>query len=229
VDQSKVKKDYVDIVYNQEDRPFTPYPDQLTKYLSDRFGIKQGDSLLDYGCGRGEFTNGFVKCGAKASAIDMSDYITKTYNDIPFKTCDMANEPFPLEENTFDFAYSKSVIEHFYYPEKVMAEVLRVLKPGGTAIVLTPDWEVVYKSFYDDYTHRTPFTKTSLTDFMTIMGFEDVKVEKFIQLPSVWESEVAKKFSQLTALVCPDSLKAKSKWIRFSKEMMLLAVAKKPL
>ena len=56
----------------------------------------------------------------------------------------------------FDVIYSKSVIEHFYYPEKILKEAYRVLKPGGIIITLTPDWEFIYKSFYEDFTHRTP-------------------------------------------------------------------------
>lgn len=225
--QTNSTKDYVDIIYNQVDRPFTSYPSQMTKYLTERFGLQKNGSILDFGCGRGEFTQGFVDSGLKASAIDMSDYISKVYPHINFKKCDMLNESFPFEENTFDYAYSKSVIEHFYYPEKIIQEVRRVLKPKGLALILTPDWEVVYKMFYDDYTHRTPFTKVSLKDFLLINGFEDVHVEKFIQLPSVWKSDVAKIASQITALTCPDFLKEKSKWVRFSKEMMLLAVARK--
>ena len=79
--------------------------------------------------------------------------------------------------------YSKSLIEHFYYPEKIFKEAYRVLKPGGIIITLTPEWKYIYKTFYDDYTHRVPFTKESLRDIHNIHNFKEVKVESFKQLP----------------------------------------------
>lgn len=221
-------KNYVDIVYNTDERPFTGYPDQLTKYLADRFKMRPSQKILDFGCGRGEFSNGFAKCGLDVFAVDQTDCVSQHYPEIQFKPCDLIDEGFPFEDNTFDFVYSKSVIEHFYYPEKVMKEIYRVLKPGGVVVTLTPDWEIIYKMFYEDFTHRTPFTLTSLRDINLITGFQDIEVEKFIQLPSVWRSKSMKCVSQLTAMITPDFLKSKSKWVRFSKEMMLLSCGTKP-
>jgi hypothetical protein len=58
-------RDYVDVVYNEQDRPLTSYPDKLARYLFDRYGVKAGQSLLDIGCGRGEFLRGFIACGVQ--------------------------------------------------------------------------------------------------------------------------------------------------------------------
>jgi ubiquinone/menaquinone biosynthesis C-methylase UbiE len=77
----------------------------------------------------------------------------------------MANEKLPYEDNFFDVIYSKSVIEHFHYPDIIFNEAYRVLKPGGIIITLTPEWQYIYKSFYEDFTHRTPFTSVSLKIF----------------------------------------------------------------
>ena len=33
---STTKRDYVDVVYNEGDRPLTNYPDKLARYLFDR-------------------------------------------------------------------------------------------------------------------------------------------------------------------------------------------------
>ncbi len=91
------------------------------------------------------------------------------------------------------------------------------------------------KVFYEDYTHRTPFTKMSLNDLHKLEGFIDITIENFIQLPLVWDNKDFKNnllylfFSQLTKFLAPNFLKEKSKWVRFSKEVMLLSIAKKPL
>ena len=39
--------------------------------------------------------------------------------------------PYPYENNFFDLVYSKSFIEHFYYTDKILEEIYRIIKPGG--------------------------------------------------------------------------------------------------
>ena len=50
-----IDKDYVSVVYNETDRPFTQYPDLLAKYLTTRFRLEVNYQLLEVGCGRGDF------------------------------------------------------------------------------------------------------------------------------------------------------------------------------
>jgi cyclopropane fatty-acyl-phospholipid synthase-like methyltransferase len=57
--------DYIEVVYDEEGRSKTDFPDKLAAYLFDRFNMKKGQKLLEPGCGRGEFLNGFKKCGSK--------------------------------------------------------------------------------------------------------------------------------------------------------------------
>lgn len=227
---NSTQRDYVDVVYNKSDRPLTSYPQKLARYLFERYAMKNGGSLLDIGCGRGEFLNGFVECGVKGHGVDRSTVAGNYYPNLELRTADLENEKLPYADNTFDFVYSKSVIEHFYYPEKMVQEMYRVLKPGGVAITLCPDWEFNYRIYFEDYTHRTPFMQSSLRDIHLIHGFENVEVERFRQLPILWAGgSVLLPLAELTRLLVPRALKPHSKWVRFSKEIMLLSSAKKPL
>ncbi len=224
-------KNYINVIYNKKDRPFTNYPDKLSKYLFDFFRLSEKDKILDVGCGRGEFLNGFMNCGLEPYAIDLSDISKKTYPNINFKYCDLLNEPIPFEDEFFDVIFSKSLIEHFHYPEKIFKEMNRVLKKNGKIITMTPDWEINYKNFYEDYTHRTPFSETSLRDFHLINGFKDVEIYKFKQLPILWkqknlQNSILNFFSEITRIIVPDYFK-KYKWVKFSKEIILLSIAKK--
>jgi ubiquinone/menaquinone biosynthesis C-methylase UbiE len=221
------KKDYVEVIYNEKDRPFTEYPDKLAKYLVDRFDLTEGKSILDLGCGRGEFLRGFMRCGLKSYGFDQSDAARKICPAAEIKNGNL-EEQLPYDDNSFDYIYSKSVIEHFYYPEKLVEEIFRILKPGGLVITMTLDWEVIYKMFYEDYTHRTPFTKTSLRDIFLIHSFKNVNCEQFRQLPFLWKMPWLWTTTSLIALLCPGFLKKSSKLIKFSKEMMLLCSATKP-
>lgn len=224
------KHDYVDIVYNEKDRPLTTYPDKLARYLTNRFHIESGQKLLDVGCGRGEFLRGFIKCGIKGYGVDRSRAAEKYCPEAELQNADLESERFPYKENYFDVIYSKSLIEHFHYPENIVQEMFRVLKPGGLAITLCPDWKFNYRNFFEDYTHRTAFMKNSLCDIQRIHGFENVRVEYFRQLPVLWGSfRWLIPAAELTRLLAPSYLKPYSKWVRFSKEIMLLSTAIKPL
>ncbi len=225
------KQDYVDVVYNEADRPLTEYPQKLASYLFNRFGIKRGDKLLDIGCGRGEFLKGFVSCGVNGHAVDKSSSARKYCPEAELRNSDIENDGIPYPDNYFDVVYSKSVIEHFHYPEKLVKEMYRVLKPGGLAITLCPSWEYNYRIYFEDYTHRTPFMHESLRDIQIIHGFEDVQVEFFRQLPSTWYgmAAIAVPLAEITRLLVPSPLNKSSKWVRFSKEIMLLASSRKPI
>ncbi|VEN74501.1 conserved hypothetical protein [Candidatus Desulfarcum epimagneticum] len=221
------KRDYVAVTYNEKDKPFTQYPDQLTRYLFSRYDLKKGNKILDVGCGRGEFLKGFIDCGLDGYGLDQSIVSKSVCPDTEVLQVDLANEPFPYEDDFFDIVFSKSVLEHFYYPEKIVHEMYRILKPGGIVITMVPDWESIYKMFYDDYTHRTPFTIISLKEIFYIHNFGNIKVEKFRQLPFLWSLPFLNSLCSLIALISPRSLKPYSKLIKFSKEIMLLSTAVK--
>lgn len=222
------RRDYVAVTYNEEDRPFTQYPDKLARYLSSRYKLPKGNKILDLGCGRGEFLRGFIRCGLNGYGVDQSAIAKSVCPEAEILQSDLENEPLPYDDNSFDVVFSKSVLEHFYYPEKLVMEIYRIVKPGGLVITMVPDWESVYRTFYEDYTHRTPFTINSLKDIFLINGFDDVKVEKFRQLPFLWSLPWLMPFCSLVALIVPRSLRPYSKLVRFSQEIMLLSTAVKP-
>jgi predicted SAM-dependent methyltransferase len=56
-----------------------------------------------------------------------------------------ATKPFPFADNMFDFAFSEHMIEHIGLKQglSMLGECWRVLKPGGTLRIATPDLEVL--------------------------------------------------------------------------------------
>ncbi len=221
------KRDYVSVMYNEKIKPFTKYPDLLTSYFAKRYKLSNGQRILDLGCGRGDFLRGFIRCGLKGYGVDSSLMAKSICSEAEILQSDLKKKPLPYEGNNFDIIFSKSVLEHFYHPERLVHEIYRILKPGGLVITMVPDWESVYKTFYNDYTHRTPFTLTSLRDIFIINGFDNVKVERFRQLPFLWKMPWLQPLLKLLALITPASLNAYSKVVKFSKEVMLLSSAVK--
>ncbi len=221
-----MQKDYLSVVYDEKHHPYTEYPKKLCKYLFDQFGLRPGMKMLEPGCGRGEFLKNFKDLGLDVYGIDISPEAINYASNYHIKICDVEKESLPFKDETFDVLYSKSFIEHLYYPERYLSEAHRVLKPGGKLITLVPDWESNYKIYYDDFTHRTPFSKMSLTDAYKIYGFDECHVFKFRQLPLVWKYTFLNYFCAIIAPLVP--VRTKNKFLRWSRELMLVGYGIKP-
>ena len=118
--------------------------------------------------------------------------------------------------------FSKSVIEHINNTEYYISEMRRVLKVGGRIILMTPDWETQCFIFYRDPTHIHPYNKESVEKLLNMCEFKDVTSEKFIQLPKVWNSKLWYMVSSLIRTAGPVKKIYKNKFIRFSRELMIL-------
>jgi len=131
----------------------------------------------------------------------------------------------PFPDNSFDMVYNKSFLEHLREPDRFLREARRVLKPGGLLLSLVPDWEVNYKIYFDDFTHRTPFTVISLRDIYLMCDFERISVYKFRQLPIVWRFPLLNYFCAAISPFVP--VRTKNKFLRWSRELMLIGSAYK--
>lgn len=229
---------YLGTFYFRNEYGENDYPQLLCNYISERYfsksGSVKGKRLLDIGSGKGNHLIGFSRLGLEAYGLDKRDECISILEEFEITYCDIEKEPFSYSDNFFDFVYSKSALEHVTNIDNFLSEGLRVLKPGGIAVLMTPDWRSQYKFFWDDYTHVNPFTRKGLQDALIMYGFQNVECSYFLQLPLVWKYPWIKYLTKVIALL-PDSLKWKDKeekqfrrLIRFSKEEMLLAVGYKP-
>jgi SAM-dependent methyltransferase len=218
--------DYLEVIYDKKSHPLNSYPDKLIKYLFDTYGLLKGSKILEPGCGRGEFLHAYKKLGMECYGLDLSPCAGEFLQGIEVKKGDIDKDPFPYDDNSFDVVYSKSLMEHLNHPDKYLKEVFRILKPGGKVLCLIPDWEANYKTYFDDFTHVTPFTKVSLNDILLMSDFKDVNVIKFRQLPIVWRFQF---LNLLCALISPFiPVRTQIKFLRWSRELMLIGVGIKP-
>jgi SAM-dependent methyltransferase len=228
---------YLDLTYSSERAPQTDYPYLLAEHLLERHFGKPG-RILDFGSGRGDALRAFQQLGFEAVGADVSERAAEMSPGFEVVVVDPASSQLPFEDASFDYVFSKSVVEHMPTPIDLAREAHRVLRPGGMAILMTPSWQhQAWGPFYIDHTHVTPFTAPSLKDLMALAGFADVNSEHFHQLPFVWRRPALRVLpwvvSKLPLRYRPYNEEARwpesaNKLIRFSKELMLLATGVKP-
>jgi SAM-dependent methyltransferase len=82
-------------------------------------------------------------------------YITADIES-PLAKVKMDVHAIPFEDNTFDAAMCNHVMEHVEDDHKAMTEILRVLKPGGWAIIQIPIFHPVPEVTFEDKTITSP-------------------------------------------------------------------------
>lgn len=227
------KIDYVSIIYDNKHTPKTGYPRQLIRHLSERFGLHGNIKLLELGCGRSDFLFEFQNAGFECRGLDRDISSVQNEYGLEVKQCDLTNDVFPYNDESFDVVYHKSVLEHMHNPENLMNETIRVLKPGGKLIILTPDWHTQWKNFFEDFTHSRPYDVMAVSDLLKIYGFKKTNVEKFYQLPVVWHIPAIKIFSKFLQILMNVyggrwlTKKTGIKFFRWSVELMILGYGEK--
>ncbi len=115
----------------------------------ERFPIAPGDRLLDLGCGAGRHAAEACRRGATVVALDMSAPDLKEARDRlgevdPDRKRSIAVQGdalrLPFADGSFDRIIAAEVLEHIPADEAAMAELARVLRPGGLAAVTVPRW-----------------------------------------------------------------------------------------
>ena len=227
---------YLELNYPEDEYGPQKYPQQLCDYLSERFFKTHGSSgklLLEIGSGKGNALVGFLRNGFEVKGVDKRNECIDILPDLDIRECNLEEDNLPFDDESFDYVYSKSVLEHIYNTQHAVKETYRVLKPGGVTVQLTPDWATDYKIFWDDPTHVKPFTRKGLQNAFMLENFVDVECEKFYQLPFVWKNPSLTFVVRVISLL-PDRLKWKDKeertqrvFLRHSKERMLMVIARK--
>lgn len=112
---------------------FAGITQETVSLLMEAGEVCSGNMVLDIGSGPGNTAGEFAKFGANVTGVDFSSQMVeiaqKRYPDITFEQADA--EELPFADCVFENAIANFVVHHLARPEKVFAEVQRVLKPGG--------------------------------------------------------------------------------------------------
>ena len=106
--------------------------------------LKSGAIILDVGCGTGLFAtamHGVLEC--QIEGIDISqaslDLATKSGSYQRTQQLDLQALPLPIADNTFDAAACVGVFTYIEVPAQLLADLCRVVKPGGRILFTQRD------------------------------------------------------------------------------------------
>lgn len=124
-------------------------------------------TVLDIGCGLGHLCRYLSAQDPLyiVSGTDFSPFAVETASRVCrglFKEADAIKQPF--DDRSFDAVIAADVIEHLSDIPAFLSEVQRVIKPGGTVIITTPERKASGEKWSEE--HVTEFTKNGLINTM---------------------------------------------------------------
>jgi SAM-dependent methyltransferase len=123
---------------------------RILRYIQAHAREKQTPRLLDVGAQFGALAIYAGRLGCQAAAVDYGPYANAfreavADRGVDYRECDLARQPLPFADNSFDFVAYTDVIEHHAFsPKRVLAEIHRVLVPGGRVMLATPNHASIY-------------------------------------------------------------------------------------
>ena len=159
----------------------------------DRLGLRPGDRVLDMGCGAGRHAFEAYRRGADVVALDHDVEelagvgalleAMRAEGEAPATATASTRHgdalALPFDDDAFDRVVASEVLEHLPDDVSAIAELVRVLRPGGTLAVSVPRWlpEVICWRLSTRY-HETPgghvriYTREELLARLTRAGLE---------------------------------------------------------
>jgi SAM-dependent methyltransferase len=121
----------------------TPWTQLRLAAVEDLVEPQSGDRVLDLGCAAGAITDFLSGFGCEVVGVDSEpraiEHARSLFPDYRFEQADVAELPFP--DGSFDKAVAADLVEHL--PDDtfraMLAECRRVLVPGGTLSLYTPN------------------------------------------------------------------------------------------
>lgn len=156
----------------------------IIKSLLNSKGTRNKYIILDAGCGTGSNITFFNQFGT-TYGIDISSIATKFCRLRGIKnvvTGDVSKLPY--KDNFFDIVSCMDVLEHIENEQKVIKELLRVLKPDGELILTVPALPFLFSKHDHAQGHFRRYSRNYLRNILLSSGFKEDRITYFNTLLS---------------------------------------------
>jgi len=161
--------------------------------------------VLDIGCRDGTLTASYAK-GNTVTGIDIdSEALAKAKERLGIETMHFdLQEEWPLAQKSFDAVVAGEVLEHLFFPERVIEKAARVLQDDGILVGSVPNaFSLVnrFRLFFGrkrltplyDPTHVNHFSRAEFSGLLAL-HFREVTIEplgRFARLDALWKGMFA--------------------------------------
>ena len=144
--------------------------------------VGRGKRVLDLGCRSGALTRHFLE-GNSVVGLDVDPAALEKAAALGIEPVQAnVEEPLPFEDASFDVVVAGELFEHLQFPDALVREVRRVLRPGGVLAGSVPNAFRVQSRLRflrgrppeDDPTHLRMFSPTALRELLA--GFERIEL-----------------------------------------------------
>lgn len=163
----------------RDEGDFVFVPERVPLFLA---AIGSGKRVLDLGCRSGALTRHFLD-GNSVVGLDVDAAALEKAAALGIEPVQAdVEEPLPFEDGSFDAVVAGELFEHLRFPDALVAEIRRVLRPGGVLVGSVPNAFRLQSRFRflrgrqpeDDPTHLRMFSPAALRELLG--GFEDLKL-----------------------------------------------------
>ena len=140
-------------------------------------------ALLDLAAGYADVTRSSV--ASRKVAIDSNPTLPELVGDGIEAIVGDATDLTSFDDGEFSTVIASNFVEHLDHDavDALLDGIHRVLRSSGRLILIQPNFRLAPRRYFDDYTHRTIWTDTSLGDLLVARGFRLVRVEaRFLPL-----------------------------------------------